>query len=68
MIHNLVKCLTHKKLHPWWYVAYIALILHVNVVPMIILIIGIHSYSSYILHIKDSVCIELLGVLCTPPL
>ena len=42
MIHDLVKCLTHKKLHPWWYVAYIALILHVNVVPMIILIIGIH--------------------------
>ena len=34
------------------------------------IIIGIHVYihihPAYILHIKDSVCIELLGVLCTP--
>ena len=27
----------------------------------------IHIYPACILHIKDSVCIELLGVLCTPP-
>ena len=42
-----------------------ALILHVNGVPMII--IGIPAYIH--IHpecIKDSVCIELLGVLCTP--
>ena len=42
LIHNLVKYLTHKKLHPWWYMVYIALILHVDGVPMII--IGIHVY------------------------
>ena len=64
----LVKCLTHKKLHPLWYMAYIALILHVNGVPMIIIGIPacIRIHPACILHIKDSVCIELLGVLCTP--
>ena len=48
--------------------AYITLILHVNGVPMIIIGISayIHIHPAYILHIKDSVCIELLGVLCTP--
>ena len=48
--------------------ACIALILHVNGVPMIIIGISvyIHIHPAYILYIKDSVCIELLGVLCTP--
>ena len=48
--------------------AYITLILHVNGVPMIIIGIPayIHIHPACILHVKDSVCIELLGVLCTP--
>ena len=48
------------KIHPWWYMAYIAFILHVNGVTMITYL---HAFS--ILHIKDSVCVELLGVPCT---
>ena len=58
------------KMHPWWYMAYIALILHVNCVPMIIIAISACTHIIHpacILHIKDSVCIELLGVLCTLP-
>ena len=58
---------SHMKIHPWWYMAYIALILHVNGVPMIIIGISayIHIYPACILHIKNSVCIELLG--CSAP-
>ena len=51
-----------------WYMAYIALILHANCVPIIIIAISacIHIiHPACILHIKDSVCVELLGVLCT---
>ena len=63
LIHDL---LTHMKIHSWWYMAYIALILHVNGILMIIIHISacIHIHPACILHIKDSVCIELLGVLC----
>ena len=59
MYNELVKCLMHKKLHPWWYMAYIALILHVNVVPMIIIgYLNIHIHPACILHIKDTECMH----------
>ena len=60
-----VKCFTHKKLHPWWYKAS-----HTTCKwctnNNYILATWIYSYSSCFLHVKDSACIELLGVLCTP--